>query len=151
MRDDQASQSHESTENQRRKTVATLSRRDLLKQTAVAGSLGVSGVVSSGRAAASASIDGSETIEDTPKDDGTESPFGKVLFVEGTGTGPNSYRFSVGDTVTSEAVVKAQVVGADEPLIRGEVRKGCTDVYCFAGEVIGVSARGEITYHVDNQ
>lgn len=151
MTDEQVSQPRESVENQRRKTVTTLSRRDLLKQTAVVGSIGIGGVVSSRRVGATESTDKSETIEDTSKDDSTESSFGKVLSVEGTGIGPNSYRFSMGDAVTSEAVIKAQVKGADEPLITGEVRKGCTDVYCFAGEVIGVSARGNITYHVDNQ
>jgi hypothetical protein len=148
MADDQASQPREPTETQRRKIVATFSRRDLLKQTAVAGSLGIGGVVSSRRVGATESTDDSETIDDMPKDDGTGPTFGKVLSVEGTGTGPNRYRFSVGDTVTSEAVTTAQVEGADEPLITGEVREGCTDVYCFAGEVVGVSARGSITYHV---
>ena len=147
MTDDQASQPRAPTETQRRKTVATFSRRDLLKQTAVAGSLGIGGV-NSRRVGATESPDDSETIDNIPNDDGTRPAFGKVLSVEGTGTGPNRYRFSVGDTVTSEEVITAQVEGAGEPLITGEVREGCTDVYSFAGEVIGVSARGSITYHV---
>lgn len=150
MTDDQALQPRESTETQRRKTATTFSRRDLLKQTAIVGSLGIGGGVSSRRVGATESTDGSETIDDIPKDDDTGPAFGKVLSVEGTGTGPNRYRFSVGDTVTSEEVITAQVEGADEPLIAGEVREGCTDVYCFAGEVIGVSARGSITYHVNS-
>lgn len=150
MTNEQASQPYEPPENQQRKTTATVTRRELLKQTVVAGSLGIGAVVGSRRAAATESIDGSETIDDTPKDGGARSAYGKVLSVEGNGTGPNEYRFSVGDAVTSEAVITAQVEGADQPLITGEVRKGRIDVYRFAGEVIGVSARGNITYHVEN-
>ena len=144
---DQASQSSELMEDRQRKTVSALSRRDLLKLATVAGS--VSGVVSSGIASATESGGRSETIEDTLEvDDDAGSSFSKVLLVEGTGTGLNSYRFSVGDTATSEAVVKARVKGTDEPLVTGEVRKECADMYYFTGEVIDVSVYGSIIYHV---
>lgn len=150
MTHDNLRQSRTSTEDQQRKTVSVLTRRDLLKHAAVASGISVTGVGSNGIVSAAEADERSASPRDTSEtlDTNAGQPLDKMLAVRGVGDGTNIYQFSITDAVTAETVIEAQVRDNDEPLVTGEVQKGCVDEYLFAGEVTDVSTRGSITYYI---
>lgn len=118
-----------------------ISRRDLLKHVAVAGSISATGKVAS-------ATETSEYPADGP--DNAEIQFEKILTVEGVGTGVNEYHIETRGNIRLDEISIRQDGTFGEREFDGSIRKGDSDSYFFTGRVTNVYARGSILYSVSN-
>ena len=146
MTHDSIQQSGESAGEHQRKPLPVLSRRNLLKHVAVAGSVSVSG--GTGGGGVSATKIPVHTTE-IPDDD-TETQFGKEVTVKGVGTGVNEYHIETRGNTRSDEISATQDAVPGEREFGGSLRKGCSDSYFFIGRVTNVWTRGSIIYSVSN-
>jgi hypothetical protein len=143
---DSSRQSGESAGEHQRKPVSVLSRRNLLKHVAVAGSVSVSGATGGGVVSAT------ETPVHTTgiSDDDAETQFGKEMTVKGVGTGVNEYHIETRGNTRLDEISATHDAASGEREFDGSLRKGCSDSYFFIGRVTNVYARGSIIYSVSN-
>jgi hypothetical protein len=139
-------QSGEFVREHQRKHISALSRRDLLKHVAVAGSMGVSGLAAGGVVNATEPPDPTTGVVDTD----AETQFGKELTVKGVGTGVNEYHIETRGNTRLDEIFVAQDGTSDERKFDGSLRKGDSDSHFFTGRVTNVWTRGSITYSVSN-
>ena len=143
-------QSATSEEKPKGKKVPVLSRRSLLKQTAIAGISGATfDLEDNSIANSSDSIAGSIISETTPEHPDTNNQrFDRALRVKATGAGINEYRIETSSNIIPSTEVDGQQSQCCNSSVEGSLEQGRSDLYYLTGRIMHVFSRGSITYYI---
>ena len=138
------------TEKPEEKSEPVLSRRSLLRQTAIA-SIGCAtfGLEDNSVASTNDSIVLSNISENPlERPDTNNQRFDRALRVKATGTGINEYRIEASRNIIPSTGVDGQQTQSCNSAVEGSLEQGRSNLYYLTGRIMNVFSRGSITYYV---